>query len=114
MLLGGGDRALGIFGDRHDAIARIVLDQIFERHRQLAVIFDDEDIEHPRAFPDRRGNSPRKIRDLDAGAELIRVRIPRECELSRSDGGVRQNEERRPGHRCPRRLHPLINQAQAR
>ena len=31
MLLGRGDRAFGIVGDRDDAIARIVLDQIFER-----------------------------------------------------------------------------------
>ena len=51
MLLGRGDRAVGILGHGHHAIARIVLDQIFERRRQLAIVFDDQDLEHPRASP---------------------------------------------------------------
>ena len=51
MLLGGGDRAVGVVGDRHDPVARIVLDQIFERRRQLRIVFDDQDPEHPRASP---------------------------------------------------------------
>ena len=50
-LLGRRDRAVGILGHRHDAIARIVLHQIFERHRQLAVVLDNEDIEHSNVSP---------------------------------------------------------------
>ena len=52
ILLRRGDRAVGILGHRDDAIARIVLDQIFERDCQLAVVLDNEDIEHPRPLPD--------------------------------------------------------------
>ena len=40
------DRAVGIFGHGDDPVPRIVLDEIFECDRQLAVIFDDEDIQH--------------------------------------------------------------------
>ena len=52
MRFGRGDRAVEIVGGRDDAIARIVLDQIFQRRRQLAIVFDDQDLEHiapPRA-----------------------------------------------------------------
>jgi hypothetical protein len=52
VLLGGGDSAIGIFGHRHHAVARIVLDQIFERDRQLGIVFYDKDSEHPRASPE--------------------------------------------------------------
>ena len=34
-----------------DAVARIVLDQIFERFRKLTIVLDDQDPEHPRASP---------------------------------------------------------------
>jgi hypothetical protein len=66
IFLGCRDRAVGILGHGDDPVARIVLDQIFERDRQLAVVFDDEDIEHS-ALPAR--NSPRKFRHLDGCAE---------------------------------------------
>jgi hypothetical protein len=36
-----GDRRIGIVRGRYNAIARIVLDQIFERDRQLGIVFDD-------------------------------------------------------------------------
>jgi hypothetical protein len=49
VLFSGGNGALGVLRDGHDAIARIVLDQIFERDRQLAVVLDNEDVEHPSA-----------------------------------------------------------------
>ena len=51
MLFGRGDCAIRILGDGHDAIARIVLDQIFQRRRQLRVVFDDENSKHWRASP---------------------------------------------------------------
>ena len=77
MLLGRGDRAVGIVGDRDHAVARIVLDQIFERCRQLRVVFDDQDPKHPRASPSST--------EIPAGksvtwmlARMSRVRIPRE------------------------------------
>jgi hypothetical protein len=41
MLLGRCDRAFGIVGSRDHAVARIVLDQIFQRRRQLQIVFDD-------------------------------------------------------------------------
>src|SRR5438105_4265477 len=54
----GGDGTVGIFGHRHDTITRIVLDQIFERYRQLAVIFDDQDFEHSATLPTLMRNPP--------------------------------------------------------
>jgi hypothetical protein len=63
MLLRRGDGALGVVGGPDHAIARIVLDEIFERRRKLEIVFDDEDPEHPASLP-LSGNSPRKIRDL--------------------------------------------------
>ena len=51
MLFGCGNGAIGVLRHRDNAIARIVLDQIFERHRQLAVVLDDEDVEHPLVSP---------------------------------------------------------------
>ena len=43
------DGPVRILGHGDDAVTRVVLDKIFERDRQLAVVFDDEDLEHPRA-----------------------------------------------------------------
>jgi hypothetical protein len=42
MLFGRQDGGVGIVRRSHYPIARIVFDQIFERCRQLAVIFDDK------------------------------------------------------------------------
>ena len=50
MLFGGGDGAVDVVGGRDHAIARIVLDQIFQRGRQLAIILYNQDLEH-RASP---------------------------------------------------------------
>jgi hypothetical protein len=61
VFLGRGDRAFGIVGGRDHAVARIVLDQIFERRRQLEIVFDHKDSKHPRASPARtEENLPRK------------------------------------------------------
>ena len=46
MGFGRRDRAVGVVGDRHDPVARIVLDQIFERRGELRVIFDNQDLKH--------------------------------------------------------------------
>ena len=61
MLLGGRDRAVGIVGDRYHAIARIVLDQIFESRRELRIVLHDHDLQHERALP-----NPRNLRGFDA------------------------------------------------
>ena len=45
MRFGGGHRAVEVLGSRDDAIARIVLDEIFQRRRQLAIILNDQDLE---------------------------------------------------------------------
>jgi hypothetical protein len=49
MKFGRRNRAIGIFGHRDYAVARIVFDQILESYGKLTVVFDDEDLEHPRA-----------------------------------------------------------------
>src|SRR5438045_8751864 len=67
----GRDAALGVIGNSHDTVARIVLDEIFERHRQLAIVLDDQYLEHPRASPTTR-KSPREIRDLHARPDWCR------------------------------------------
>ena len=68
VLFGRGDRGVGVLGHGHDAITRVVLDEIFEGHRKLTVIFDDEDIEHATPPDVLNRISPRKIRDLDGCA----------------------------------------------
>ena len=47
----GGDRAVQIVGGGDDPITRIVLDQIFQRRRQLDVVFDDQDLQHRPGLP---------------------------------------------------------------
>jgi hypothetical protein len=49
MLLRGSDGAVRIVGRRDDPISRIVFDQIFECVRQLKIVFNHKDPEHPRA-----------------------------------------------------------------
>src|SRR4029077_19825285 len=61
ILLGGGDSAFGILGHRHNAITRIVLDQIFERDGQLTVVLDNEDIEHSRPLPTLRNSLKKSV-----------------------------------------------------
>ena len=51
MFLGCGNGAVRVFGRPDDPIARIVLDQIFERFRKLTIVLDDQDPEHPRDLP---------------------------------------------------------------
>ena len=58
MLFGRGDGAVGVLRGRDHAIARIVLDQIFECRRQLQIVFDDQNPEHPRALPDTHRKFP--------------------------------------------------------
>ena len=77
VLLGRGDRAFGILGDRDDPVAGIVLDQIFDGFRKLQIILDDQDPEHPPSLPKPRGNSSRKFRHLML-ARIAGVQIPRE------------------------------------
>ncbi len=45
------DRAVEIVGPGDHAVARIVLDQIFERRRQLRIVFDNQDLQHLVASP---------------------------------------------------------------
>ena len=52
MTVASAARTVGIVGRCHHPVARIVLDQIFERDGQLAVVLDNEDIEHSRPPPD--------------------------------------------------------------
>ena len=46
-----GNSGVGILGHRQHVIPRIVFDQIFKSNRQLAVIFDNEDIQHLASLP---------------------------------------------------------------
>jgi hypothetical protein len=48
MLLGRRNRSVGVFSLCDHAIAGIVLNLILERFRQLSVVLDDQDPEHPR------------------------------------------------------------------
>ena len=58
-VFGCGNGTVGIGGRSHDPVARIVLDQIFERFRQLLVVLDHQDPEH-RESPRTHGNSHRE------------------------------------------------------
>ena len=58
-LFGCGNGPVGIGGGCDDPIARIVLDEIFERFRQLLVVLDHQDPEH-RESPRTHGNSHRQ------------------------------------------------------
>jgi len=51
LLRAAAEQALYLLGSGDDAIARIVLDEIFERRRQLAVIFDNQDLQHRQVSP---------------------------------------------------------------
>jgi hypothetical protein len=46
MLLRCDNSAIEVVGGSHHPIAGLVPDQIFERRRQLDVIFDDQDLHH--------------------------------------------------------------------
>ena len=51
MFFRGGDRGLETAAGGHHAIARVVLNQVFQRCRQLRVVFDDQDLQHRQASP---------------------------------------------------------------
>ena len=40
------DRAVGIVGHSNDPVARVVLNQIFQRRRELRIILDNQDPKH--------------------------------------------------------------------
>ena len=97
-----GNRAVGILGGGHDPIARIVLDQIFERFRQLRSSSTIR-ILSTREPPRQSRKLSRKIRDL------MLARNGAACEspvnrVYRRAAAPRQNEKGARNH--PGRLQP--------
>ncbi len=52
MLFGYSDRGIGVVRHPHHAVARVILDQIFERDCKLRIVLDDQNPEHPTSLPE--------------------------------------------------------------
>jgi hypothetical protein len=58
MFFRGGNGAVQVVGGRYHLVARIILDEIFQRRRQLHIVFDDQDLQHrTRSSPQQRTKS---------------------------------------------------------
>ena len=68
MGLGRRHRALRVISDRDYPIPRIVLDQIFERCRELRIVLNHQNLEHP--------NLPREFRWISRDLMLTRIESP--------------------------------------